>query len=60
MHIKNDNTDTQRLFDADLMPDDYVVEFSENGVANVREEVGTALVESGKYPTISEHSGGDD
>lgn len=42
MWIKSTNDATRRLFDADLM--DEPVEFSENGTAQVSEDVGEALV----------------
>lgn len=39
------------------MPEDYYVEFSENGVANVKEEVGEQLIEN--YDSISEYNKDD-
>ena len=56
MHIKNSNDATRRIHDTRFMDDDYVVEFSKNGVANVKQDVGEALAQSDDYPTISEHS----
>jgi hypothetical protein len=53
MYVKNDNTATRKLHNDDVMPEDYVVEFSENGVANVTQEVGESLIEN--YDTISKH-----
>lgn len=55
MYIKNENTATSRIHDAALMDGDYVVSFSETGIANVTQDVGEALVQSDDYPTISEH-----
>jgi len=54
MYIENENTDTQQLFDADCMPDEYVVEFTDDGVANVRKDVGEALVANYSGITKSE------
>ena len=60
MHIKNENTATRRIHDARFMDDDYVVEFSANGVANVKQDVGEALAQSDDYSGITEHNGDDD
>jgi len=51
MYVKTENDATRRLHDAEVMPDDYVVEFSENNVAQVTEEVGNALIN--KYDSIT-------
>lgn len=56
MKIHNDNQQTSRLYDDELMSEYYDppgIEFSDEGIARVREAVGTALAESDAYPTIS-------
>lgn len=50
MDIKNTNSATIRLHDAECMADGYQATFDGDGVSTVREPVGTALIE--KYPTI--------
>lgn len=58
MYIKSENPHLRYLYDEELMGDHYEppgIEFSEDKrVANVVEEVGTALVESDDYPLIKE------
>jgi len=52
MYITNER-DTNRLHDSACMPQGYFVEFND-GVANVKEDVGEALID--KYDTITEHN----
>lgn len=53
MYIKTSKTHVQTLHNDDLMPDDYTVEFNSNGVAQVTDEVGEALIS--EYDSITEY-----
>lgn len=52
MWVKFERTDTEEFHDSDCMPEGYTVELNYEGVAQVRQEVGEALIE--KYDTITE------
>lgn len=54
MKIRNQNTATQFLYDAEIMEGHYDppgIEF-DDGVARVKKDVGEELVDSSDYPTI--------
>lgn len=53
MWIKTQNDRLGRLHDADCMPVDYRVEFSDTNLAQVPADVGEALID--KYAGISKH-----
>lgn len=53
MYIKTDKTHVQTLHDREIMEKGYEVSFNENGVAQVKEEIGTELI--AKYDSISEN-----
>lgn len=59
MRIKCTNTATRSLHDDDYMDDDYVVDFDEDHddfrVANVKRDVGEALVQTDEYPDIENY-----
>jgi len=54
MYIQYENTHTQEHHNNDYMPEDYVVEPNEDGVAQVTQEVGEALLAS--YDNIHEYT----
>jgi hypothetical protein len=53
MYIKTETPGTRAIAET-WMPDGYVVEFNDDGVARVKREVGERLVE--QYEKISEHT----
>lgn len=53
MYIQFENP-VQRFHNDDYMPEGYVIEPNDNGVAQVTEDVGTALVNN--FETIREYS----
>ena len=68
MWIETSRDGLRRLFNTDVIPDpdeldadvdvdDFHVEFSEKGTANVKEQVGEAYI--AHYDDISEHSESD-
>lgn len=50
MYVQTSKTHVQSFHDRDIMEQGYEVDFNDNGVAQVTEEVGEALVE--KYDSI--------
>lgn len=53
MFIEFQNPNTETFHDNECMPEGYVVEVSDNGIANVKKAVGEALID--KYSGISEN-----
>lgn len=54
MYIQFDNSEVQDFHNNDYMPDDYRIQPNGNGVAQVTEDVGQALVEN--FETINEYT----
>lgn len=57
MYVKFDNTATSSLHDRECMPEGYVVSVPPSGLAQVKQDVGKALID--KYGSISEYNGED-
>jgi len=53
MWIKFQRSETATFHDSECMPDGYVVELNYEGIAQVKQSVGAALID--KYDTISEY-----